>query len=82
MHPQVTTPLSKEHPWHTQIHRDAYGYGAVPNEVDQRLVMDLRFFGYLKPVFENHVEFSSEITDGFGMPQVSLPPLSPFLGHV
>ena len=77
---QVTTPVSKEYPWHTQIHRDAYGYGAIPSEVDQRLVVDLRFFGYVKPVFENYVEFSSEITDGFDMPQVRLSLLFPFPG--
>ncbi|KAI1341795.1 pyranose 2-oxidase [Xylariaceae sp. FL0016] len=67
--PQITTPLSHEYPWHTQIHRDAFGYGAIPPEIDQRLVVDLRFFGYVKPVFENCVEFSSEVTDSYGMPQ-------------
>lgn len=73
MYPRVTTLLSKEHPWHTQIHRDAFGYGAVPSEVDQRLVVDLRFFSYVKPVWENHVGFSAENTDSFGMPQVRSP---------
>jgi hypothetical protein len=67
---KVYTPLRPEHPWHTQIHRDAFGYGAVPDEIDQRLVVDLRFFGYIKPVFENWVEFSKGAKDGFGMPQV------------
>lgn len=67
---QITTPLSHDYPWHTQIHRDAYGYGLVPPEIDQRLVVDLRFFGYVKPVYDNHVHFSSTATDCFGMPQV------------
>ena len=69
---QLTTPLSREYPWHTQIHRDAYGYGAIPSEIDQRLVVDLRFFTYVKPVYDNYVEFSAENTDCFGMPQVRL----------
>jgi pyranose oxidase len=68
--PQVYTPLSKEYPWHTQIHRDAFGYGQVPNNIDQRLVVDLRFFGYVKPIYDNYVEFKPGMTDGFGMPQV------------
>ncbi|KAK5118592.1 hypothetical protein LTR85_008057 [Meristemomyces frigidus] len=70
--PQVYTPFTEEHPWHTQIHRDAFGYGEVPATIDQRLVVDLRFFGYNKPVYENCVEFNAEIQDGFGMPQVRI----------
>lgn len=69
--PQVFTPLSEQFPWHTQIHRDAFGYGQVPNNIDQRLVVDLRFFGFIKPVKENWIEFKKGVTDGFDMPQVS-----------
>lgn len=68
--PQVYTPLSEKFPWHTQIHRDAFGYGGVPNNIDQRLVVDLRFFGFTKPIFDNAVKFKQGIKDGFGMPQV------------
>ncbi|KAK3372257.1 hypothetical protein B0H63DRAFT_496837 [Podospora didyma] len=67
--PQVYYPLSKEYPWHTQIHRDAFGYGEVPAEVDQRLIVDFRWFGYVKPQYENCIEFTKEMTDEFGMPQ-------------
>jgi pyranose oxidase len=70
--PQIYTPLSESHPWHTQIHRDAFGYGEVASNIDQRLVVDLRFFGYIKPIRENWVEYKKNMTDGFGMPQVSL----------
>lgn len=51
--PQVYRPLSKECPWHIQIHRDSSEYGEVLGGIDQRLVVDLRFFGYNKPVYEN-----------------------------
>jgi pyranose oxidase len=69
--PQVYTPMTESHPWHTQIHRDAFGYGEVASNIDQRLVVDLRFFGYIRPIRENWVEFKKDVTDGFGMPQVS-----------
>ncbi|KAF6821432.1 hypothetical protein CPLU01_12515 [Colletotrichum plurivorum] len=66
---QCYFPLTKQHPWHTQIHRDALGYGHIPKTMDQRLVVDLRWFGYTKPDQNNHVEFSLDKTDEFGMPQ-------------
>jgi pyranose oxidase len=69
--PQIYTPLSESHPWHTQIHRDAFGYGEVASNIDQRLVVDLRFFGYIKSIRENWVEYKKNMTDRFGMPQVS-----------
>ncbi|KAI0773530.1 pyranose 2-oxidase [Fomes fomentarius] len=67
--PQVTTPLSKEHPWHTQIHRDAFSYGAVAETIDTRTIVDLRFFGYATPRVENEIRFETEYEDGYGMPQ-------------
>lgn len=69
--PNVYTPFSDNYPWHTQIHRDAFGYGEVPADVDQRLIVDLRFFGYVEPREYNKVTFSASRRDGFGMPQVS-----------
>lgn len=80
--PQCYFPLTEEHPWHTQIHRDAFGYGEVPPSTDQRVVVDLRWFTFTEPVMNNYIEFSKVetmpdgwpralITDGFGMPQVS-----------
>ncbi|KAF8867769.1 hypothetical protein CPB85DRAFT_105397 [Mucidula mucida] len=35
--PQVTIPYSHEHPWHTQIHRDAFSYGGVGPRADSRV---------------------------------------------
>ncbi|KAI0378908.1 pyranose oxidase [Hypomontagnella monticulosa] len=67
--PQVYIPFSKECPWHTQIHRDAFGYGEIPADLDQRLVVDLRWFGYTSENPENKVTFDEKRRDGFGMPQ-------------
>jgi pyranose oxidase len=51
------------------IHRDAFKYGAVPPNVDDRLIVDLRWFGYVKPQEDNWVKFEEDIKDRFGMPQ-------------
>ncbi|RGP59363.1 pyranose 2-oxidase [Fusarium longipes] len=67
--PQCYFPLSEKYPWHTQIHRDAFGYGEVPPTIDQRLVVDLRWSTYVEPIKTNRVEFSETFTDSFGMPQ-------------
>jgi pyranose oxidase len=67
--PQVYIPFSREHPYHCQIHRDAFKYGAVPPNIDDRLIVDLRWFGYMDPNYENRVEFEPDIQDRFGMPQ-------------
>ncbi|XDG05114.1 hypothetical protein ABKA04_004729 [Annulohypoxylon sp. FPYF3050] len=67
--PQVYIPFSEKYPWHTQIHRDAFGYGEIPEDLDQRLVVDLRWFGSTTENPENKVTFKNEKRDGFGMPQ-------------
>ncbi|KAF5672307.1 pyranose 2-oxidase [Fusarium heterosporum] len=67
--PQCYFPLSEEYPWHTQIHRDAFGYGEVPPAIDQRLIVDLRWFTYVEPDHKNYVAFSDRFKDSFGMPQ-------------
>lgn len=67
--PQVTLPVTKETPWHTQIHRDAFSYGAVPPAIDKRTIVDLRYFGKTEPSWENRLKFSRKLTDAFGMPQ-------------
>ncbi|OBZ66463.1 Pyranose 2-oxidase [Grifola frondosa] len=67
--PQVTSPLSADYPWHTQIHRDAFSYGAVAETIDTRLIVDFRFFGYVEPRAVNYIEFESDIQDPYDMPQ-------------
>lgn len=65
----VYTPFTEKYPWHAQIHRDAFGQGEVPAGIDQRLIVDLRFFGYTLPNKNNRVAFSYLREDHFGMPQ-------------
>ncbi|KAL1688007.1 pyranose-2-oxidase [Schizophyllum commune] len=67
--PQVTTLFNDKFPWHTQIHRDAFSYGAVAESIDTRLVVDWRFFGRTHPEEANQIWFSDKITDPYGMPQ-------------
>ncbi|RAQ53482.1 pyranose 2-oxidase [Aspergillus flavus] len=67
--PQVTLPLDYHHPWHTQIHRDAFSYGAAPPAIDKRTIVDLRFFGTVEPDWKNYVTFETDIRDAYGMPQ-------------
>lgn len=67
--PNVWIPLSEDRPWHCQIHRDAFHYGDVAPNVDSRLIVDLRWFGYAEPRRENRVMFSDVHRDLFGMPQ-------------
>jgi pyranose oxidase len=70
--PQVWIPVSEERPWHCQIHRDAFHYGDIGPNVDNRLVVDLRWFGIVEPREESFMAFSDSHSDVFGMPQPTL----------
>lgn len=67
--PQVWIPVSDGRPWHCQVHRDAFHYGDVAPNVDTRLIVDLRWFGIVKPAPESCITFSDQHVDAFGMPQ-------------
>ncbi|WP_328875625.1 pyranose oxidase [Streptomyces sp. NBC_00287] len=67
--PNLALLVSEGRPWHCQIHRDAFTYGAVPPNVDPRLIVDLRWFGISRPRPENKVTFSRRLRDTFDMPQ-------------
>jgi pyranose oxidase len=67
--PQVWIPVSEERPWHCQIHRDAFHYGDVAPNVDTRLIVDLRWFGIVKPRPASCITFSDQHVDAYGMPQ-------------
>ncbi len=67
--PQVQIPVSDKHPWHAQIHRNAFQYGEIGPKVDSRLIVDLRWFGIVDQIVTNKVSFSSEFNDLLGMPQ-------------
>ncbi|WP_394825687.1 GMC oxidoreductase [Pendulispora albinea] len=68
--PNVWIPVSDDRPWHCQIHRDLPYDDMVPNpEIDDRLVVDLRWFGLVDPRPENRVLFSDTDRDVYGMPE-------------
>jgi pyranose oxidase len=67
--PMLTIRVSEDAPWHCQIHRDSFSYGAVPDDVDDRLIVDLRWFGMIDPKVENRVTFDDRRNDKFGMPK-------------
>jgi pyranose oxidase len=67
--PMLRVPVSEGRPWHTQVHRDSFGFNGVPADVDPRLIVDIRSFGMVQPREDNKVIFESDIFDRFGMPQ-------------
>jgi pyranose oxidase len=66
--PMVWIPVSGDRPWHCQVHRDSFAYGGLPSDIDDRLVVDLRWFGMVDPVETNRVFFEDDLHDKFGMP--------------
>jgi pyranose oxidase len=69
--PMVWIPVSEERPWHCQVHRDSFQYGGLPPDIDDRLVVDLRWFGMVDPNPDNRMTFEKDLFDTFGMPQVT-----------
>ncbi|KAF9230889.1 pyranose 2-oxidase [Melanogaster broomeanus] len=76
--PQVMIPYSRDHPYHVQVHHDAFTYGDVGPRADARVVVDLRYFGKQDIQADNCVLFGSlaplsdwlpGVTDIYGMPQ-------------
>ncbi|MGW0561428.1 pyranose oxidase [Streptomyces sp. NPDC003016] len=67
--PNLALLVTEQRPWHCQVHRDAFTYGAVPPNVDPRLIVDLRWFGISRPRPENKLTFSRKIRDTFDLPQ-------------
>ena len=67
--PMLMIGVTDDRPWHCQIHRDSFAYGAVPDEIDDRLIVDLRWFGMTEPRPENRVRFSETQKDVLGMPK-------------
>jgi pyranose oxidase len=67
--PNIWIPVSDDRPWHCQITKDAFHYGDLPGNVDDRLIVDLRWFAAIDPRKENRVTFEEDISNEFGMPQ-------------
>ncbi len=66
--PMAWIPVSEGRPWHCQVHRDSFHYGGLPADIDDRLVVDLRWFGMVEPRPDNRVSFADDVNDKFGMP--------------
>jgi pyranose oxidase len=72
--PNVWIPFSyPEHPFHCQIHRDAFPYSILPGNigVDHRAIVDLRWFTKKDIRFRDHITFSDKYVDMYGMPQIT-----------
>ncbi|ORY21517.1 hypothetical protein BCR39DRAFT_553373 [Naematelia encephala] len=69
--PQLYTPYTNQHPWHTQIHREAFQYGTIGDRADQRTVIHLRWYGKQDPQRDNRVIFDNKKLDMWGMPSPS-----------
>ncbi|RIB06980.1 Pyranose oxidase [Gigaspora rosea] len=69
--PQCWIPYTDKRPWHVQAHRDSYAFGETSPNVDNRVILDFRYFGasHNNEELNNRVEFSKENKDMFGMPQ-------------
>jgi pyranose oxidase len=67
--PMVRVPVSAGRPWHAQVHRDSFSYGQLPPDVDDRLVVDLRWFGMVDVNPDNRILFLDDLNDKFGMPK-------------
>jgi pyranose oxidase len=72
--PNVWIPFSyPEHPFHCQIHRDAFPYSIISGNagIDHRAIVDLRWFTRKDIRFRDHITFSDKNVDMFGMPQIT-----------
>jgi len=75
LQPQLGIFCSEKYPWHCQIHRDIKGFGNSGPSVDERLIVDLRWFGVIRPRRENRVFFVKDrktgeyLKDRYDMPQ-------------
>ena len=72
--PNVWIPFSyPEHPFHCQIHRDAFPYSIITGNagIDHRAIIDLRWFTKKEIRFADHITFSDKYVDMFGMPQIT-----------
>lgn len=67
--PNVWIPVSASRPWHCQIHKDAFHYGALPAGIDNRLIVDLRWFCVIEPRRSNLVKFEKDRFTAFGTAQ-------------
>jgi pyranose oxidase len=71
--PNVWIPFSEQHPYHCQIHRDAFPYSIIPGNlgIDHRAIVDLRWFTRKEIREEDRISFSEHNLDQYSMPQIT-----------
>ncbi len=68
--PEVWIPVSKDRPWHCQIHYDPINFTTPGGEyVDERLLVFVQWFGMAEAEEHNRVFFDEKVPDLMGMPQ-------------
>jgi pyranose oxidase len=68
--PHMYLPVSENQLWHGMIFRESFQFDPLPADIDDRRVVDLKWFGMIDPVESNYVEFSADGNrDRLGMPQ-------------
>ncbi|HEV8716260.1 MAG TPA: GMC oxidoreductase [Candidatus Binatia bacterium] len=65
----VWIPVSDGRPWHSQITNDVFYYADLPANIDERIIVDFRWYAPMKPRPGNRVTFEEDIFNEFGMPQ-------------
>jgi pyranose oxidase len=67
--PHMYIPVSDDRLWHSMIFRESFHFDPLPENVDDRRLVDLKWFGMVDPNRSNRVTFSSRNRDMLGMPQ-------------
>jgi pyranose oxidase len=67
--PHLYLPVDHGRPWHGMMFREAFQFDQFAPDVDDRLIVDFKWFGMIDTVRTNRVTFEPDIFDRFGMPQ-------------
>jgi len=68
--PHMYIPVADDRPWHSMIFRESFHFDPLPDDWDDRRIVDLKWFGMVEPNRDNRVTFSSDgNVDRLGMPQ-------------
>ncbi|CAF1252951.1 unnamed protein product [Rotaria sp. Silwood1] len=67
--PALLLKVTKDQPWHVQIHKEAFFSEKWHTSIDSRLILDIRYFSRVEPRKENFVTFEENIFDVMSLPQ-------------
>ena len=67
--PFLTIPLQEDRPFHSLILSDAYNRRALEMSLDDRLLLNLYWYGLTEPRWENRITFHEQLRDLHGMPK-------------